>query len=350
MDGIWRKWIRPEEWDIEIDQEQQEAFMEEVDSRKIKARTGRDILRWGNSMKGSFTIKEAYYLIDQQATNDENQDWKIIWGSNWWPKITLFTWLVAKGKILTWDKIQKKGFSGPSKCYLCNIEAETQDHLLIKCAYTRKLWIETRRLFQKPERLPRDINEVIFQWQKEKFQCKVVQKAWGLIAGFVIWMAWKERNHRVFQDKSKDSEIIWKRVVNLTRETILVEKWDADDWKADQNEEQIIKKLNLNYEMVHTKKISRNSTRAQSLDKFAYPRDNFMKLNFDGASKGNLGNAGFGGIFRDSQKTTRWIYVEWGGAMKNNEAELWVIHQGLRIAIRNGYRNLEIEGDSQIAI
>lgn len=39
LDGIWQKWIRPEEWDIEIDQEQQEAFMKEVDSRKIKART-----------------------------------------------------------------------------------------------------------------------------------------------------------------------------------------------------------------------------------------------------------------------------------------------------------------------
>lgn len=36
--------------------------------------------------------------------------------------------------------------------------------------------------------------------------------------------------------------------------------------------------------------------------------------------------------------------------MKNNEAELWVVHQGLRIVIRNSYRNLEIEGDSQIVI
>lgn len=36
--------------------------------------------------------------------------------------------------------------------------------------------------------------------------------------------------------------------------------------------------------------------------------------------------------------------------MTNNEVELWAIHQGLRIAIRNSYTNLEIEGDSQIAI
>jgi len=52
----------------------------------------------------------------------------------------------------------------------------------------------------------------------------------------------------------------------------------------------------------------------------------------------------------DSEKTTRWIFAEWGGEMTNNEAELWTVHQGLRITIRNGYRNLEIEGDSQIVI
>jgi len=82
LDGIWRKWTKPEEWGIEIDQEQQETFMKEVESRKVKARTGRDIIRWGKSTKGSFTVKEAYYLTDQQEVTEGNQDWKGIWGKN----------------------------------------------------------------------------------------------------------------------------------------------------------------------------------------------------------------------------------------------------------------------------
>jgi len=36
--------------------------------------------------------------------------------------------------------------------------------------------------------------------------------------------------------------------------------------------------------------------------------------------------------------------------MTNNEAEFWALHQGLQIAVRNGYSNLEITGDSQIAV
>eukprot|EP00253_Pinus_taeda_P019798 PITA_19798 len=305
LDGIWRKWTTLEDWGIETDQEQQDTFMKEVESRKVKARTGKDIIRWGKSTNGSFTVKETYYLADQQEVTERNQDWKGIWDKNWWPKITIFAW---------------------------------------------NLWREVGRIFRKPEKYPKETNEVIFQWQKEKFQCKVVRRAWDLIAGFVIWMVWKERNHKIFQNKVKSSEKIWKRVVNLTRESILVEKWDMEDWKADQGEEEILKNLNLKYEMVHNKQSERINARHQSHDKFAYPKDNFIKLNFDGASKGNPGNAGFGGIFRDNQGNTRWIYAEWGGEMTNNEAELWAVHQGLRIAIRNGYRNLEIEGDSQMAI
>lgn len=60
LDGIWRKWTDPIEWDNELNQKLQEAFMKEVNSRKIRYRTGKDILRWGNSTKGTFTVKEEY--------------------------------------------------------------------------------------------------------------------------------------------------------------------------------------------------------------------------------------------------------------------------------------------------
>eukprot|EP00253_Pinus_taeda_P035962 PITA_35962 len=105
-DGIWRKWKSLEDWDIETNQEQQEVFWKEMESRKVKVRTGKDIIRWGKSTKGTFTVREAYYLTDQQAASERTQDWKIFWGKNWWPKVTIFAWLVANHKILTWDKLQ----------------------------------------------------------------------------------------------------------------------------------------------------------------------------------------------------------------------------------------------------
>jgi len=134
------------------------------------------------------------------------------------------------------------------------------------------------------------------------------------------------------------------------RETILVDKWESDDWKTNSEEQEILNKLNLKLEMVHFKCSAHHDMRIQSPDKFRYPRDHFGKLNFDGASKGNPGEAGFGGIFRDNNNQVRWIFADWGGQMTNNEAKFWALHQGLRIAIRNGYTNLEITGDSQIVV
>ena len=39
-----------------------EAFQEELNKRFIKAQEGPDILRWGYSSKGSFSVKDAYSI------------------------------------------------------------------------------------------------------------------------------------------------------------------------------------------------------------------------------------------------------------------------------------------------
>lgn len=106
-DETWRTWRKPEEWDENIDQEKKGIFIKELESRKIKIRPGPDILRWGKSTRGTFTVKEAYYLSTQQEREGETTDWKIIWRNKWWLKVNIFAWLVGKERILTWDKIQK---------------------------------------------------------------------------------------------------------------------------------------------------------------------------------------------------------------------------------------------------
>eukprot|EP00253_Pinus_taeda_P019007 PITA_19007 len=97
----WRTWVDLSEWDGEFNMDHKAVFRKEVESRKIKARNGRDILRWGNSMKGLFTTKEAYFLTSEKSGNEENPDWRIVWERNWWPKVSIFIWLASKNKILT---------------------------------------------------------------------------------------------------------------------------------------------------------------------------------------------------------------------------------------------------------
>jgi len=225
-----------------------------MESRRIKIRTGPDILKWGKSTKGTFLVKEAYYLATRQEREEEVLDWKQIWRNKWWPKVTIFAWLVGKGRILTWDKLQKRGFQGPPRCSLCKQENETQEHLLNSCPYAQHQWDEVRNLFRKSNRDPNDIKQTIFHRGKGKFSCSIVRRIWSLAVGFVIWFLWKERNQRIVRDKNNPPGKMWEKIQKAIRETILAENWEEEEWKTNPEERRILAKLNIEYKMIYPRK------------------------------------------------------------------------------------------------
>jgi ribonuclease HI len=80
------------------------------------------------------------------------------------------------------------------------------------------------------------------------------------------------------------------------------------------------------------------------------PPTSFVKLNFDGASKGNPSLAGLGGVFRDHQGQILRTYSKGQGIATNNKVKLGALNQGLLIAIKEGMQKLIVEGDSLIDI
>lgn len=70
-------------------------------------------------------------------------------------------------------------------------------------------------------------------------------------------------------------------------------------------EAEILRRLNLEQGMVFQQKTKQQQPiAAQSLAVFQRPHEWFIKLNFDGVTKGNPGLARYGGIFRKSQGDT----------------------------------------------
>eukprot|EP00253_Pinus_taeda_P006671 PITA_06671 len=305
----WRDWKPLEEWNRNASEEQKSVFRKEMDSRKIKKRYGRDILRWGKETKGIFSIQEAYKLKTQNDPGDEEQKWKKIWNTKWWLK---------------------------NKMFACAAQFQ---------------WKQTENLFATTARNPSDIIQTLSEWGEGKFHSKIVRRAWSISAGFNIWNLWKERNSRIVKGKATGLEEIWKRTLKQIKETILAENWADEDWKTTDVETEILKKINVEQGMIYQQVSKQNRQLAnQSRSVFRKPPEGFIKLNCDGAAKGNPGTAGFGGIFRNEAGATEWIYAEHGGTMTNNEAEFMAVYQGLKIARRNGYRKLEIEGNSTMVI
>ena len=56
------------------------------------------------------------------------------------PKLHFFAWEAAWGKVLTLDRLQRRGWQFPNCCVLCGCEEETINHILIHCTVVRVLW------------------------------------------------------------------------------------------------------------------------------------------------------------------------------------------------------------------
>lgn len=80
------------------------------------------------------------------------------------------------------------------------------------------------------------------------------------------------------------------------------------------------------------------------------PPKNYLKLNISGASKGNLGVTGFGGLLRNEKGIILLIFHNHLGKATNNMVKLMAMEIGLEILIINRSSNLIIEEDSEITI
>ena len=104
-----------------------------------------DQLVWSYSKTGKYTPKASYfYLIEDRNDLDWSWWWKWLWKQNCPLKSKLYCWFLFSGKALTWDILCRRGRVGPGRCYLCKLEAETNDHIGFECSFTRTSLVRDR--------------------------------------------------------------------------------------------------------------------------------------------------------------------------------------------------------------
>ena len=71
---------------------------------------------------------------------------------------------------------------------------------------------------------------------------------------------------------------------------------------------------------------------------------------FDGASKGNPGVSGASGLVFSPDRLTKFSFC-WGlGSLSNNQAKSYSLFMATQIAKDNGYKTVQIFGDSELLI
>eukprot|EP00253_Pinus_taeda_P008423 PITA_08423 len=202
---IWNKLVYSDETPLKA---QAESLAEVLEQRNILTSTSDDQLRWGRNIEGNFNLKEAKRISIGLDFPNPNKVWKDLWQNPHWMKTKLLMWLVQHKKIMTWENLRKRGLVGPYRCQLCVQQEETMEHLLNHCPFTSTLWNWVDSTFRQTDKDNFSITSTLKNWRKDLSKNELINKDWTLVPGFLIWDVWKERNNRIFKNKTSSSQNI----------------------------------------------------------------------------------------------------------------------------------------------
>ncbi|KAH9292835.1 hypothetical protein KI387_041984, partial [Taxus chinensis] len=148
-----------------------------------------------------------------------------------------------------------------------------------------------------------------------------------------FWGLWKARNDGIFRDQKSLLLKVRRIFLNAIKENIKLFKGKVKK-PYPKSEQTVLDKFTLGPVELHIPK--KNSS-------WIRPGENVVKLNFDGASKGNLGPAGGGGILRNSEGDWLFAYAGPLGRQTNNMVEARALLWGVLLAKEKGFKDIQIE-------
>ena len=90
---------------------------------------------------------------------------RCIWMDKVPTKVSFFAWEASWGKIFTLDRLQRRGWQLPNRCFLCGCEEENVNHMLLHCIVVKTLWEIVLAIFGVQWVFPESVKEVLFSWR-----------------------------------------------------------------------------------------------------------------------------------------------------------------------------------------
>jgi hypothetical protein len=140
-----------------------------------------------------------------------------VWKSAAPSKVIAFSWQLLINRIPTMDNLALRGFPADinGNCPLCNLNAETAEHLFLHCRVSAKIWYEILRWVDHSSMLPPTLLHS-FALLSGCGSGKKGKKGMMLIWHTFVWLIWRARNNRIFNNGSIDADEVIESIKRLS--------------------------------------------------------------------------------------------------------------------------------------
>ncbi|KAG7544019.1 Ribonuclease H domain [Arabidopsis thaliana x Arabidopsis arenosa] len=283
----------------------------------------KDRVSWGDSEDGQFSVKSAYATLTRDNTPRQNLSklfdcvWRVIAPE----RVKIFIWLGVHQVVMTNVERQRRHLADSGICQVCKGAEETIIHILRDCPAMAGIWrrivpARRRRLF---------FQQSLLEWLYANLRDSVEMEgsSWSTVFAMGVWWGWKWRCGNVFGVNGKCRDRV-KFIKELAKEVTAAHS-------------------TFSHPLQEGARIERQVA-------WLPPGDGWVKLNTDGASRGNPGLATAGGALRDE-------HGHWCGGFALNIgicsaplAELWGVYYGLYLAWERRVTRVELEVDSKLVV
>ena len=166
---------------------------------------GKDKLLLKNAKEKSFSIKVMYKSFGTSLVVEFS--YRLVWNPVVPPKIGVFAWEAVWGKVLTLDQLKCCGLNLVNRCFMCEEEEETRDHLSIHYKCAKMLWDLFLSIVWISWVFPQSVFHTLLAWQGAVMGKK--RKKFWLAAPLCLFRnLWGIRNRLVFENEIYSSQRI----------------------------------------------------------------------------------------------------------------------------------------------
>ena len=137
------------------------ALLNFLQKERVSFESGK--ISWKGPIGRYFSVSEAVKVLSLRSTL--LFPIKGIWVHCVPTKATFFAWEATWGKILTLDKLQRRGWHLPNHSYLRGCDEESAHHILLHCLVVSHLWVLFLSFVGLSRVFPKMVKEALLSWK-----------------------------------------------------------------------------------------------------------------------------------------------------------------------------------------